>query len=74
MASPVARPFLRTSPFNSSRQADQPVTHFVKGDRVSHDRHGVGLVTGCEGDAAVYVDFGSGVRRIVTPSAKLHSL
>jgi hypothetical protein len=74
MASPAARPFLRTSPFNSSRLAEEPATRFAKGDRVSHDRHGVGLVTGCEGDAAVYVDFGSGVRRIPTPSSKLHTL
>lgn len=73
MASSAARPFLRTSPFNASR-VSEPVTHFTAGDRVSHDRHGVGLVTACEGEAAVYVDFGSGVRRITTPSAKLHTL
>lgn len=74
MASPAARPFLRSSPFNASRQAEEPTKHFAKGDRVSHDRHGVGLVTGCEGDVAVYVDFGTGVRRITMPSAKLHTL
>jgi hypothetical protein len=45
------------------------------GDRVSHDRYGLGTVIGTEdGDAAVLVDFGSKVVRIALPSTKLVKL
>ncbi len=47
---------------------------YAVGDRVTHDRHGMGLVTGVQGDVAVYVDFGSGVRRLSRPTPKLHAL
>ena len=43
-------------------------------DRVSHDRYGLGSVTGTEGEAAVLVDFGSGVYRITLPTTKLIKL
>ena len=44
-------------------------------DRVNHDRYGLGTVVGTEeGDAAVIVDFGSQVRRVVLPSTKLVKL
>lgn len=51
-----------------------PMEQYAVGDRVTHDRHGLGLVTGIQGEVAVYVDFGSGVRRLPRPTPKLHAL
>ena len=50
--------------------------HFTVGQRVTHDRHGLGTVVGVEdGDAAVLVDFGGdGVQRITLPNGKISKL
>ena len=63
--SPALRRHLPTSPFNAPAVA--PVPEFVLGDRVSHDRYGLGRVTGVEEEVALLVDFGSHQARIVTP-------
>jgi len=59
------------SPFNVAPTIAPPAPRFSIDDRVSHDRFGLGTVVATEGDAAVVVDFGTGVRRIVIPDAKL---
>lgn len=46
----------------------------AEGDRVNHDRHGLGTVIQTYGEAAVVVDFGPAVRRINLPDAKLIKL
>ncbi|MGN6634128.1 MAG: hypothetical protein ACTHJ6_01530 [Oryzihumus sp.] len=72
-SSPARQPF--KSPFNLAREAAvRPVERFEVGERVTHDRHGLGRVTACDGEAAVYVDFGHGVRRVTLPTSKLHRL
>jgi hypothetical protein len=50
--------------------------HFTVGERVTHDRHGLGTVVGVEdGDAAVLVNFGgAGVQRIALPNGKISKL
>jgi hypothetical protein len=62
---PALRRHLPTSPFSAPVVA--PVPEFALGDRVSHDRYGLGRVTGVEDDVALLVDFGSHQARIVTP-------
>jgi predicted RNA-binding protein (virulence factor B family) len=44
------------------------------GDKVTHDKYGLGTVTGVEEETALIIDFGSHVQRILTPSAKLSKL
>ena len=44
------------------------------GDRVTHDKYGLGTVTSVEEGTALLIDFGSHVQRILTPSAKLSKL
>jgi hypothetical protein len=41
---------------------------------VTHDKYGLGTVTGVEEGIAVRVDFGSHERRLSTPCAKLTKL
>ncbi|GAA1391226.1 hypothetical protein GCM10009639_20870 [Kitasatospora putterlickiae] len=62
----VRRP-LPTSPFAPRPEA--PRKHFAAGDRVNHDRYGLGRVVSVEetADAAALVDFGSHQERIVQP-------
>jgi hypothetical protein len=50
--------------------------HFTVGQRVTHDRHGLGTVVGVEdNDIAVLVDFGGdGVQRISLPNGKISKL
>jgi hypothetical protein len=75
MVPPAPGRHLPRSPFNSAREAAKVAAErFAVGDRVTHDRHGMGVVTGLDGDAAVYVDFGAGVRRLILPTSKLHVL
>ncbi|WP_055587998.1 hypothetical protein [Peterkaempfera griseoplana] len=69
----VRRP-LPTSPFKPRVEA--PRKHFAVGDRVSHDRYGLGRAIGVEGggDIAVLVDFGSRQERITAPYAEMFRL
>lgn len=50
--------------------------HFTVGQRVTHDKHGLGTVVGVEdADVAVLVDFGGdGVQRITLPNGKISKL
>lgn len=59
------RRHLPTSPF--SAPVVPTVPEFALGDRVSHDRYGLGRVAGVEDGVALLVDFGSHQARIVTP-------
>jgi len=68
------RRILPGSPFNTAPPAVAPADDLAVDDQVTHDRYGLGRVVGIEGDAVVLVDFGSGVRRIAIPSAKLIKL
>lgn len=64
---------LPASPFNVT-VAPPPVESLSLDDRLTHDRHGLGRVVGFEGDGMVLVDFGSGIRRVAYPNAKVTKL
>ncbi|GAA1161554.1 hypothetical protein GCM10009630_69810 [Kribbella jejuensis] len=70
----TTRRHLSTSPF--AAQTADAIKTFDVGERVSHDREGLGRVHSIEHDgAAVIVDFGGGrLVRQVAPFAKLHTL
>lgn len=68
----VTRRHLPTSPFKAP--VALPVEQFALGDKVSHDRYGLGVVTGVKEDIAVIVDFGTQTERIPAPYAKLVKL
>ena len=74
MPPPVQRRRLPASPFNAARDAIPPDEIFIVGDRVAHDRHGLGRVLSVSGTNAVDADFGSGTRRVSTPTSKMHKL
>ncbi|MBX9244401.1 hypothetical protein ICW40_06220 [Actinotalea ferrariae] len=72
----TARPgrtrYLATSPFNAAREkAAAAIVPVNVGDRVSHDRHGLGRAVGLDGDRAVIVDFGGDIRRVELDSPRL---
>jgi hypothetical protein len=69
----VPRRHLATSPFKPP-DPEPPAECFAVDDRVTHDKYGLGTVTGVEEGIALLIDFGSDVRRILTPSAKLSKL
>ncbi|TCC07227.1 hypothetical protein E0H45_14530 [Kribbella soli] len=69
----TTRRHLSTSPFQA-RVSDSLKSYEV-GERVSHDREGLGRVHSVEADGTVIIDFGGGrLLRVVAPFAKLHSL
>jgi hypothetical protein len=68
-----SRRHLATSPF-SAPEPEPPAELFAVGDRVTHDKYGLGTVTGVEEGTALIIDFGADVQRILTPSAKLSKL
>lgn len=70
---PAPRRPLPGSPFNIPVAAVQ-VEAYTAGDMVTHDKYGLGTVTGVEEGIAVRVDFGSHERRLSTPCAKLTKL
>ncbi|MFJ7910382.1 hypothetical protein [Kitasatospora sp. NPDC096204] len=70
--SAAVRRHLPTSPFKARVQA--PLKRFAVGDRVTHDRYGLGRVIGVEGDIAVLVDFGSRQERLTQPYAEMFKL
>ena len=65
---------LASSPFNERRKPKPPPELFEVGQRVTHDRHGLGRVVGHEGDVSTLVDFGDRVIRVSVASGRLHSL
>jgi hypothetical protein len=72
-SSGASRRHMPTSPFKPPPPAP-PAEQFSVNDQVTHDRYGLGGVTGVEDDAAVVVDFGSGQERITAPFKKLYKL
>jgi hypothetical protein len=70
----TTRRHLSTSPF--AAKTSDAVKSFEVGERVTHDREGLGRVHSVESDgAAVIVDFGGGrLLRHLAPFAKLHTL
>jgi len=64
---------LATSPFKPP-DPEPPAESFAVNDQVTHDKYGLGTVTGVEEGVALLIDFGSHVQRIRTPSAKLTKL
>lgn len=73
MGTKRSRP-LATSPFSNLRMPEPPPEPFVVGQRVTHDRHGLGRVVALEGDVASIVDFGDRKVRVTTASRNLHAL
>jgi hypothetical protein len=69
----VPRRHLPTSPFKRP-DPELPADRYSVDDMVSHDTYGLGRVTGVEEGVALVIDFGTHVRRITTPSAKLVKL
>jgi hypothetical protein len=69
----TTRRHLSTSPFKP--RVPDPVKVFEVGQRVSHDKEGLGRVSSVDGEYAVIVDFGDGkLMRVVAPFPKLHAL
>lgn len=62
---------MSSSPFKP--RVEPEIESFDLDDRVSHQTYGLGRVVGKE-SAAVSVDFGSSIRRIVSPFHKLERL
>lgn len=69
---PSKRAHLQNSPFNRNTE---PVVHptFAVGDRVSHDRHGLGSVVKLDDDRVV-VRFGDQHVSVARSSPKIHLL
>jgi hypothetical protein len=72
MTKPAPRRHLPTSPFN--KPTVPPVKHFAMGDRVSHDRYGLGRIIGVEDGIATLVDFGSRQVRVSSPYSGMDKL
>lgn len=69
---PAPRRHLPTSPF---KKPDAPLAkQFAVGDRVSHDRYGLGRVVGVEEGVAMLVDFGTRRARIPSPYTSMDKL
>jgi hypothetical protein len=70
---PVPRRHLSTSPF--AVPVFPPAKQFALGDRVSHDRYGLGRIVGVEEGIAMVVDFGGPTQtRIVSPYSGMNKL
>ena len=70
---PPARPRPPGSPFKDPLPS--PTEVYAVGDRVSHDKWGLGRVIDRADDGALLVTFGgTGTQRLVTPYPKLHKL
>lgn len=68
----ATRRHLPGSPFNAPQAP--PVKVFALGDRVTHDRYGLGVVIGVEEDIAVLVKFGAQQVRVTTPFTRMSGL
>ncbi|MED7924580.1 hypothetical protein SMD20_10075 [Nonomuraea sp. LP-02] len=62
------------SPFSTPEIPAPPVEEYAVGDRVSHDKYGLGRVLAVEQDVAVLIDFGTATYRVPAPNAKLVKL
>ncbi|WP_314171822.1 hypothetical protein [Streptomyces winkii] len=69
---PAPRRHLPTSPFKAP--VEPLVKDFALGDRVSHDRYGLGTIIGVEEGLAMLVNFGSLQARIVSPYTGMDKL
>jgi hypothetical protein len=70
----ATRRYIPGSPFNNFPEPVRHVETYALNDQVTHDRYGLGVVIGVEGELAVLVDFGSQRERITTPYNKLTKL
>jgi hypothetical protein len=68
---PTQRRFLPSSPFQA--QPTPEAHEFSVGDRITHDRHGLGKVISAS-EHRIDVDFGFAVIAIALPNAKLTPL
>ncbi|TDO43099.1 hypothetical protein EV643_11932 [Kribbella sp. VKM Ac-2527] len=69
----TTRRHLSTSPFKP--REPEPVKVFEVGERVSHDKEGLGRIASVDGGHAVVVDFGGGkLVRVMAPFTKLYPL
>lgn len=69
----TTRRHLSTSPF--AAKVSESIRSFDVGERVSHDKEGLGCVRSVAPDGSVIVDFGGDrLVRVVPPFAKLHTL
>ncbi|MER7954646.1 hypothetical protein [Streptomyces sp. NPDC096030] len=66
------RRHLSTSPF--AAPVEPVIKEFAVGDRVSHDRHGLGKIIGQEPTGALLVDFGASQVRVLSPYKGMHKL
>ncbi|WP_018657130.1 hypothetical protein [Actinomadura flavalba] len=64
---------LPTSPFSPPAEPP-PLETFVEGDRVSHDKYGLGQVIAVGPTGELVVDFGEQKARIGPPFSKLEKL
>lgn len=72
---PAARRYLATSPYNAAREAAlKAIVPLEAGDRVCHERHGLGRAIRMDGDRAAIVDFGGDLRRVELDSPRLDRL
>ncbi len=60
------------SPF--TRPTAPAPEQFAVGDRVTHDKHGLGRVVAVEDDVSVIVDFGAANRRVSSPFSSMTKL
>ncbi|HZO66791.1 MAG: hypothetical protein ACRDP9_31585 [Kribbellaceae bacterium] len=67
-----SRRHLATSPFKPP--TPEPLKEFASGDRVTHDREGLGTVISVEQGVAVLIDFGTCKVRVPAPYARLYRL
>ena len=72
--SAAARPLLASSPFATATVATAPVVDFAPEDRITHDRHGLGVVVSLYGDSAMIVDFGECRRQVAIPNSRVTKL
>jgi hypothetical protein len=70
----ATRRYLPGSPFNSIPAPVQHIERYALNDQVTHDKYGLGVVIGVEGEVAVLVDFGTQRERITSPYSKLTKL
>lgn len=70
----VPRRHLAGSPFNVPEAAAPPTESYAVHDLVTHDKYGLGTVSGVEEGIALLVNFGPHRYRITMPCAKLTKL